>query len=430
MRTEFKLDGLEDQADAFEAAFAAEVAEPFGMDWQMRYASQRKRVCIFVSRYDHCLAELLWRWRRGELYADIPLVISNHAEMEREAARFDVRFEHVPVTPDTKPAAEARAARAARRHVRPGRARALHADPVADIPGGGVGAPIINIHHSFLPAFAGANPYARAYERGVKLIGATAHYVTEELDAGPIIEQDVERVTHRETIESLERAGRGHRAHRAHARGAAGTSRTGCSCTATGRSCSSCNARGSCRHSPVDDDLTPLRRGAAGGGRPGRVPGALHPVRRAHLRLLRAPVRRPRRGVRPHGRDVRAGVDHAPPVPRRGGGLGRAVAVRHRTQRAADVGPPRTARARGGRAARRRGATRRPVQPATAAPEERWAEGADELLDELPASQREAVRLRVVDQLDYEEVALTLGTSPAAARVRVHRGLAALRGRR
>ena len=106
MRTEFKLDGLEDQADAFEAAFAAEVAEPFGMDWQMRYASQRKRVCIFVSRYDHCLAELLWRWRRGELYADIPLVISNHAEMEREAARFDVRFEHVPVTRDTKPAAE------------------------------------------------------------------------------------------------------------------------------------------------------------------------------------------------------------------------------------------------------------------------------------------------------------------------------------
>jgi formyltetrahydrofolate deformylase len=206
MRTEFKLDGLEEQGPEFEAAFAAEVAEPFGMEWDMRYASHRKRVCIFVSRYDHCLAELLWRWRRGELYADIPLVVSNHAEMEREAARFDVRFEHVPVTPDTKPAAE----------------RAL-----LDLLGGAFDlivlarymqilsptfleaarTPIINIHHSFLPAFAGANPYARAYERGVKLIGATAHYVTEELDAGPIIEQDVARVSHRENIEALERAG-------------------------------------------------------------------------------------------------------------------------------------------------------------------------------------------------------------------------------
>jgi formyltetrahydrofolate deformylase len=206
MRTEFKLDGLEENAEDFEQAFAAEVAEPFGMDWVMRYASRRKRVAILVSRYDHCLAELLWRWRRGELYADIPLVVSNHAEMEAEAARFGVRFEHIPVTPDTKPAAE----------------RAL-----LEMLGGSFDlvvlarymqilsptfleaarTPIINIHHSFLPAFAGANPYARAYERGVKLIGATAHYVTEELDAGPIIEQDVARVTHRENVDALERAG-------------------------------------------------------------------------------------------------------------------------------------------------------------------------------------------------------------------------------
>jgi formyltetrahydrofolate deformylase len=206
MRTEFELAGLEDQAAEFEAAFAREVAEPFGMDWAMRYASHRKRVCILVSRYDHCLAELLWRWRRGELYADIPLVVSNHAEMEPEAARFDVRFEYVPVTRDTKPAAE----------------RAL-----LDLLGGSFDlivlarymqilsptfletarAPIINIHHSFLPAFAGADPYARAYDRGVKLIGATAHYVTEELDAGPIIEQDVARVSHRENVDALERAG-------------------------------------------------------------------------------------------------------------------------------------------------------------------------------------------------------------------------------
>jgi formyltetrahydrofolate deformylase len=206
MRTEFALAGLEDQAAEFEAAFAREVGEPFGMEWAMRYASRRKRMCILVSRYDHCLAELLWRWRRGELYADIPLVVSNHAEMEPEAARFDVRFEHVPVTRETKGEAE----------------RAL-----LDLLGGSFDlivlarymqilsptfleaarTPIINIHHSFLPAFAGANPYARAYDRGVKLIGATAHYVTEELDAGPIIEQDVARVSHRENVEALERAG-------------------------------------------------------------------------------------------------------------------------------------------------------------------------------------------------------------------------------
>jgi formyltetrahydrofolate deformylase len=206
MRTEFKLDGLEEQAADFEAAFAAEVAGPFGMDWVMRYASRRKQVAILVSGHDHCLAELLWRWRRGELYADIPLVVSNHAEMAAEAARFGVRFEHIPVTPDTKPAAEG---------------------ALLELLGGAVDlivlarymqilsptfleaarTPIINIHHSFLPAFAGANPYARAYERGVKLIGATAHYVTEELDAGPIIEQDVARVSHRENIAALERAG-------------------------------------------------------------------------------------------------------------------------------------------------------------------------------------------------------------------------------
>jgi formyltetrahydrofolate deformylase len=206
MRTEFRLEGVEDRAEAFERAFAAEVAEPFGMDWRMNYAAQRKRVAILVSRYDHCLAELMWRWRRGELYADIPLVVSNHADLADEAGRFGVRFEHIPVPRDGKPAAEA---------------------ALLDLLGGSfdlivlarymqilsptfleaVRTPIINIHHSFLPAFAGADPYARAYQRGVKLIGATAHYVTEELDAGPIIEQDVARVTHRENVEELVQTG-------------------------------------------------------------------------------------------------------------------------------------------------------------------------------------------------------------------------------
>ncbi len=206
MRTEFRLHGLEEGGPEFEAAFASEVAEPFGMEWRVHYAARRKRVAILVSRYDHCLAELLWRWRRGELYADIPLVVSNHAELESEAERFGVAFVHVPVPKEAKPAAE----------------RAL-----LELLGGeydlivlarymqiltptflaAVRTPIINIHHSFLPAFAGANPYARAYERGVKLIGATAHYVTEELDAGPIIEQDVTRVTHADNVDALVQSG-------------------------------------------------------------------------------------------------------------------------------------------------------------------------------------------------------------------------------
>jgi formyltetrahydrofolate deformylase len=206
MRAEFRLAGLEEQADDFERAFAAAVAEPFGMEWRMHYASRRKRVAILVSRYDHCLAELLWRWRRGELYADIPLVVSNHADLAAEAARFDVRFEHIPVEREAKPAAERELLEllgGAYDLIVLARYMQILSPTFLEA----VRTPIINIHHSFLPAFAGADPYARAYQRGVKLIGATAHYVTEELDAGPIIEQDVARVTHRENVDALVRTG-------------------------------------------------------------------------------------------------------------------------------------------------------------------------------------------------------------------------------
>ena len=206
MRTEFKLDGLDADSGTLDAAFAGEVAERFGMEWRLHRASQRKRVAILVSRYDHCLAELLWRWRRGELYADIPLIVSNHADMEREAARFDVRFEHIPVPRGAKEEAEAALLEllggeydliVLARYM-----QILSPDFLA-----AARTPIINIHHSFLPAFAGADPHARAYERGVKIIGATAHYVTEELDAGPIIEQDVARVTHSDHVPEIVRLG-------------------------------------------------------------------------------------------------------------------------------------------------------------------------------------------------------------------------------
>jgi formyltetrahydrofolate deformylase len=204
MRMEFSLPGLDDDADGLGAAFAEEVAAPLDMAWRLHRASHRKRVAILVSRYDHCLAELLWRWRRGELYADIPLIVSNHADMEREAARFDVRFEHIPR--DGKDAAEA-----ALLELLGGTYELIVLARYMQILSpsflAAAQTPIINIHHSFLPAFAGADPHARAYERGVKIIGATAHYVTEELDAGPIIEQDVGRVTHRDHVDDLVRVG-------------------------------------------------------------------------------------------------------------------------------------------------------------------------------------------------------------------------------
>jgi formyltetrahydrofolate deformylase len=208
MRLEFKLEGLEEQAEALEVEFATAVGEGLGAGgWRFEYSEHRKRVAILVSRYDHCLAELLWRHRRGELDAEIPLVVSNHAELEREAARFDVPFRHIPVTRDTKPQAEAELL-----EVLAGRfdliVLARYMQILSPSFLGAVRTPIINIHHSFLPAFAGADPYRRAAERGVKIIGATAHYVTEELDAGPIIEQDVARVSHREGPEAMMRIGR------------------------------------------------------------------------------------------------------------------------------------------------------------------------------------------------------------------------------
>ncbi len=160
------------------------------------------------SREDHCLLDLLWRASRGELDADVALVVSNHETSRRAVEAFGVPFLHVPVTPETKPAVRAGdRTRDRRGAVRHGRPRALHADPQRRTCSLGSRVPVINIHHSFLPAFAGADPYRRAMERGVKIIGATAHYVTEELDGGPIIEQDVVRVSHRAGVDELTRMG-------------------------------------------------------------------------------------------------------------------------------------------------------------------------------------------------------------------------------
>ncbi|WP_293912140.1 formyltetrahydrofolate deformylase [Deinococcus sp.] len=207
MRMEFHLDGLDLAREAFEAAFA-EVARPFEMSWKVWYTAQPKRLGIMVSKYDHCFLDLLVRRRRGELDIDLPLVISNHPDLEGDARMFGVPFRVVPVTKANKPAAEAEQIRLFKEAGVDFIVMARYMQILSGDFLRGVGVPVINIHHSFLPAFIGANPYRAAFERGVKLVGATAHYVTEELDAGPIIEQDVARVTHRETPETLMRLGR------------------------------------------------------------------------------------------------------------------------------------------------------------------------------------------------------------------------------
>jgi formyltetrahydrofolate deformylase len=204
MRMAFTIDAL---GEEFAAAFAEEVADRFAMDWRVDDAARPKRVAVLVSREDHCLLDLLWRWRRRELHCEIALVISNHTDSASDVATFGVRYEHVPVVKGEKPAAEAAMLELLSNQfdlvVLARYMQILSGDFLR-----GVGCPVINIHHSFLPAFAGADPYRRAQERGVKVIGATAHYVTEELDAGPIIEQDVTRVTHREGVDALVRIGR------------------------------------------------------------------------------------------------------------------------------------------------------------------------------------------------------------------------------
>ena len=207
MRMEFRVEGLRHGRQELERAFAERIGGPFEMGWRFAYASERKRVGLLASRDDHCLLDLLWRQRRGELDADIVAVVSNHPDHARDVRTFDVPFHHVPVAPDSRGEAEERML-----ELLAGKVDLVVLARYMQILSGSflerLGTPVINIHHSFLPAFVGADPYRRARDRGVKIIGATAHYVTEALDAGPIIEQDVARVSHRETVEQLERIGR------------------------------------------------------------------------------------------------------------------------------------------------------------------------------------------------------------------------------
>ncbi len=205
-RLEWQLEGFHLPREVIEPAFRA-IATPLDADWQLHFSDAVPRIAVWVSKQDHCLYDLIWRQRSGEFKAEIPVIISNHVELEAIAQQFNIEFHHIPITKETKLDQEAKQLEILQRYqidlvILAKYMQVLSADFVSKFPN------VINIHHSFLPAFAGANPYQRAFERGVKIIGATAHYVTEDLDEGPIIEQDVVRVSHRDDVKDLIRKGK------------------------------------------------------------------------------------------------------------------------------------------------------------------------------------------------------------------------------
>ena len=213
MRVEWGLNGDKTESSAkfdlerFRTAFAP-LAGELNMHWKLSAAAQRPRVALFCSHYLHCMADLLQRWHSGELDCEIPLILSNHREVENLATFYGIPFEYIPVTASTRSEAEAQQHELLRKHgieliVLARYMQILSPEFVARYP-----AAIINVHHSFLPAFTGARPYHAAHARGVKLIGATSHYVTEVLDDGPIIEQDVARISHRDQVNDLIARGR------------------------------------------------------------------------------------------------------------------------------------------------------------------------------------------------------------------------------
>lgn len=213
MRVEWALNGVGAEGldafdlERFEAAFAP-LAREFAMHWKLTTSARRPRIALFCSQYLHCVVDLLHRWQTGELACEIPVIVSNHREVEALAGFYAIPFEHLPITAASKAQGEARQLEILARHqvdllVLARYMQILSPDFVARYP-----AAIINVHHSFLPAFTGARPYHAAHARGVKLIGATSHYVTEVLDDGPIIEQDVARISHRDQVEDLVARGR------------------------------------------------------------------------------------------------------------------------------------------------------------------------------------------------------------------------------
>jgi len=208
MRVEWDLDGFSLGVDEIKETFHKEIATAMSMIWSLKLSDQISRMALFVSRASHCLFDLLARHQAGELKVEIPLIVSNHKDLEKVANQFGIPFHHLPVTKETKEQVEAEQNRLLEAYaidfiVLARYMQILSSDFIDRYPNR-----IINIHHSFLPAFAGAKPYHAAHSRGVKIIGATGHYVTSELDAGPIIDQDIIRISHHDSVESLVQKGK------------------------------------------------------------------------------------------------------------------------------------------------------------------------------------------------------------------------------
>jgi formyltetrahydrofolate deformylase len=205
-RIEWQLFGFNLPRNLIAPAFNA-IAQPLNAKWELHFSDAMPRIAIWVSKQDHCLYDLIWRHRAKEFAAEIPLIISNHPDLKAIAEQFEIEYHYIPITKDNKAEQEEKQLKLLQEYnidlvVLAKYMQIVSGDFIAKFP------QIINIHHSFLPAFVGANPYHRAFERGVKVIGATAHYATADLDAGPIIEQDVVRVSHRDEIDDLIRKGK------------------------------------------------------------------------------------------------------------------------------------------------------------------------------------------------------------------------------
>ncbi len=208
MRLESEFEDTEDAEVALKDGFDRHIAQAYRMQWSVHFGTDKPRMALFVSKYNHCLYDLLSRYYSGELKVDIPFIVSNHDDLNYIGSQFNIPFYHIPVTKDSKAKAELEQLKLLKEHsvdfiVLARYMQIISANLIREYPN-----KIINIHHSFLPAFAGAKPYHAAFDRGVKIIGATSHYVTEELDAGPIIEQDTARVSHVHKVHDFVEKGR------------------------------------------------------------------------------------------------------------------------------------------------------------------------------------------------------------------------------
>ncbi len=208
LRVEWELENFSITRDTIGETFAHEVAEHFDMEWELFFSDSKPRMAMFVSKLSHCFYDILARHESGEWQVELPLIISNHRDLEHVAERHGVEFHYLPVNKENRQQVEEQHLQLLKQHdidfiVLARYMQILSDDFVSHYPNH-----IINIHHSFLPAFPGGRPYHSAYERGVKIIGATSHYVTAELDAGPIISQDVVHISHRDTVEDMVRKGR------------------------------------------------------------------------------------------------------------------------------------------------------------------------------------------------------------------------------